>query len=105
MKTIHGAKACDIDSFHSGQCFNRSQALGFTFSTDSKRNLGTKSFLVARRSGELLPYFQIEFQSRVQKGEIRRGCGQEIPRKMSVAPRITGGAYTNALIREFSLNI
>jgi hypothetical protein len=84
MKTIHGVKACDIDSFHSGQCFNSSQTLVFTFSADSKRSLGTNSFLVARRNGEVLPYFQIEFHSRVQKGEIRRGCGQEIPRKMSV---------------------
>ena len=33
-----------------------------------KENLWTKSSLVARRNGELLPYFQIDFQSRGTKG-------------------------------------
>jgi hypothetical protein len=106
MRTIHGVKACGIDSFHSGQMFQPPPRHWDLHSPPAeKENLRRKSFLVARRNGELLPYFQIDFQSRVQKGEIRRGCGEEIPREMSVAPRMTGVAYTNALIREFSLNI
>jgi hypothetical protein len=56
------SKSCDIDSFHSGQMFQPLLDIGIYILHRLKRKiLGTKSFLVARRNGELLPYFQIVF--------------------------------------------
>jgi len=106
MKTIHGVKACDIDSFHSGQMVQSLLDIGIYILHQLKKKIFEQNLPLLHVATENCFHIsKLIFRAGVQKGEIRRGCGQEIPRKISVASRMTGVDYTNALIREFSLNI
>jgi hypothetical protein len=96
----------DADSFYYGQSFKPFQTLGFTSSIQVKRILEQNPCLLHVAAENCFHISLIDFQSRAQKGEIRRGLGvwgQGNPKKIAVALRMSRVAYTDALIREFSL--